>query len=291
MRSPAPSRVKPVTSFTLIELLVVVAIIAILAAMLLPVLGRAREQARRVVCMANLKQAALALIEYGGDAGDFPGNPDWNMYGLWTAVGGSWELNRGGCAGLATEYGAAPAGFSGASWYSQTVAGGYGSAEVLHETEPLGKSDGSWYAQTGNRWVRGEYRAVYQYAGPGTVSFQAYIFGWTWANGYQNYAAPSHFATLKPRRVRVRPDNVGDWMDPLIGSDSASQALLACPRMWHIVAWPQSTVHDPHRSYNLVSGPQAGEQWWVPVLTEKAVHRLYVDGHTKFISNKDMTDD
>ena len=67
------------TGFTLIELLVVVAIIAILAALLMPALASAREKARQAVCMNNMKQCGLGLMMYDQDYDSFPaGNCRWN---------------------------------------------------------------------------------------------------------------------------------------------------------------------------------------------------------------------
>jgi prepilin-type N-terminal cleavage/methylation domain-containing protein len=65
--SPQPSR-----GFTLIELLVAIAIIAALAALLLPALARAKEQARRVKCISNLKQIALAAKTFTLDNDRYP---------------------------------------------------------------------------------------------------------------------------------------------------------------------------------------------------------------------------
>jgi prepilin-type N-terminal cleavage/methylation domain-containing protein len=59
--------------FTLVELLVVIAVLALLAAFLLPIYSSARERGRQTVCLANLRQIGQALSMYRQDYGSYPG--------------------------------------------------------------------------------------------------------------------------------------------------------------------------------------------------------------------------
>ncbi len=84
------------SGFTLIELLVVIAIIAILAAMLLPALGRAKQKTQGAYCMNNNKQLMIAIQMYGGDNKDFlPPNPDDGN----TVPGHNWCPGQAGIGG------------------------------------------------------------------------------------------------------------------------------------------------------------------------------------------------
>ncbi len=73
-----PSSVIKHKAFTLIELLVVIAVIAILLALLLPALGRVREQARRTKCASHIRQQLLAIHLHGAEE---DGKVPWLIHG------------------------------------------------------------------------------------------------------------------------------------------------------------------------------------------------------------------
>jgi prepilin-type N-terminal cleavage/methylation domain-containing protein/prepilin-type processing-associated H-X9-DG protein len=84
------------SGFTLIELLVVIAIIAILAAMLFPVFARARESARKIQCLSNVKNIAMGIQLYLSDYDAFPNSNQRK------AVQDFFLISKGGVAGCSS---------------------------------------------------------------------------------------------------------------------------------------------------------------------------------------------
>lgn len=71
MKKSTSTRSSLCSKFTLIELLVVIAIIAIMAAILLPALGKVKEKSKGIQCINNIRQSMLAATNYAGDFNGF----------------------------------------------------------------------------------------------------------------------------------------------------------------------------------------------------------------------------
>jgi prepilin-type N-terminal cleavage/methylation domain-containing protein/prepilin-type processing-associated H-X9-DG protein len=85
MYSHPPSTIRhPKSAFTLVELLVVITIIGILIALLLPAVQAAREAARRAQCANNLKQLALACLNFEAAKGQYPYGRKYDIWDTYT---------------------------------------------------------------------------------------------------------------------------------------------------------------------------------------------------------------
>ena len=96
--SPQRYSARPTTAFTLVELLVVIGIIAILIAILLPALKKARVSATNANCLSNIRQVAIAMLAYEADNKRLPVHNSEAAYGTGGAGGSADQVSRNGAA-------------------------------------------------------------------------------------------------------------------------------------------------------------------------------------------------
>jgi prepilin-type N-terminal cleavage/methylation domain-containing protein/prepilin-type processing-associated H-X9-DG protein len=127
MEVPMKGFMKQRRAFTLIELLVVIAIIAILAAILFPVFAQAREKARSISCVSNLKQLSLSVLMYSQDYDEvFPTGlqNDW-WDNTWYRITAPYVKNTQVYRCPSDPLGTVPAGFTWAAPRLSYVSNGY----------------------------------------------------------------------------------------------------------------------------------------------------------------------
>lgn len=249
-------------AFTLIELLVVIAIIAILAAILFPVLSQAREAAKKAADISNMKQNALATLMYATDTDDTAPLAHGYVQNSATSWTHGWNY------GKYVPFDWPTAGVPAARVpYSQTF--------VNNTVQPYMKNYDIMYAQgsqnneyqstttvaTGKR----KYRTGYAYNGllngysTSAVAASAQLPMWTAANGYAN-------------------NNGGGLANPNLrcGDGTAAIATPSCTYIPYMTGCNDTTNPGSRSTMFTTIG---GSTYWC---FSKGQNWSFVDGHAKF---------
>jgi len=199
--------------FTLIELLVVIAIIAILAAMLFPVFARARESARKIQCLSNVKNISTAILIYLGDYNDafWPYEHRQEVNDWWTtnlSYAGCW-MGHDNAVARANPYLAEP-----------VILDDYVRNRDVYNCPSAWKYSGAWIIISDPNWFR-EWTAMVSVPpyleGLGTV-----CSGRSYPNGWGGTVTDTFYQGTHPTPAGVSAPH---------GYDTANQAFVATIRI------------------------------------------------------------
>lgn len=255
-------------AFTLIELLVVIAIIALLAAILFPIFGRARENARRATCQSNLKQIGLGIYQYIADYDErYPPYQSSHI----NAANSSWVSDGS------------------PEWYSTAYGNGHGPLWWQH-TFPYTKSLQIMICPSHSkvRGITSTTNAPYPSGSPGYTVYPSYGIninytvqrrdpvnfpaGWYGLKQGQ-VTRPAEKILVTELRVSMLPESVGTLAT--IGTYGAG--------------WGEPAINDG----DFTGGSAAQNSWYTsdPSATANSRHFegcnfLFADGHVKYLPGK-----
>lgn len=268
-RNPAAPRRGPAShGFSLVELLVVIAILALLASILLPALSSARESARRIQCVNNLRQLAITWEVYIDDHGDrLPANGygtpgTLGNHRLW--VVGDTHLN--------------PASFTNESYLIESKNAGF--AGYL-------RSPGVYKCPSDRVTIEIDGRAF-----PKTRSYSlnGYL-GWQAPNFESSFLSPAHQLYLKSSDLgAASPASLLQFVDTAPGNLCHSAFVIAIDHglkglFYHL----PSAQHTRRGNLSFVDGHVETRRWKDPTTTELARERWIPDHLSlQYPANRDL---
>ena len=225
---------RPQPAFTLIELLVVISIIALLIAMLMPAIKRARESARLVQCTSNERQIAQAHLAYTGDyRRDF--SPDW--------TGSPWESGGGN------------------EFWSERLDGTVGEQIITQDALDCPSDPETVYYD----WWHGGTKQATSYAqGAGIAHYQAYTdLGW-YAAIIEPRAAKNTAEVQEPSYLIFLVDSTATWYESQAKGDAArhDESFAIAFADGHAESVPFSAFGSGNGGQHPIYVWSAPEAWW-----------------------------